>query len=410
MKQNKFKTLAAAATFVGLFGFTSYAQAIGTLAGVNVDNIATVNYQVEGTNQAEVESSPTGNTTSGAGNGVSTRFVVDRVARLTVVAESTTPVEIPAGFNNTALPVTPDYALAFDVTNTGNGTQDLALNAINHLVGDAGDGVTDEFDSPNAFIIYEDTNGNDVLDAGDAVITFIDEAAADSVHRIFVVGSTPSGQTVGDNESVTLVARLHEAGGAAALGAVTAESASDTHNDNVDSPAVDLAEVDVVLGDALALDGQAVPVAEYGFGGSGTVDTARNGQHADTAHYVIIGTTITVTKTSEVFSDPFNGETNPKRIPGAIVRYTISVQNNGSLDAESVVISDEIPDNTVYLENSVTITGNSGGLIPGATAEPDDVDPEVTYDDSGSPATLSVQAGTVPNNTTTTITFDVTIQ
>lgn len=54
---------------------------------------------------------------------------------------------------------------------------------------------------------------------------------------------------------------------------------------------------------------------------------------------------LTVGKSSSVLSDPFNGAANPKRIPGAIVRYDILLQNSGTaaIDADTLVITDVLP-------------------------------------------------------------------
>ena len=54
---------------------------------------------------------------------------------------------------------------------------------------------------------------------------------------------------------------------------------------------------------------------------------------------------ISILKTSAVVSDPVNGTTNPKAIPGAIVRYTFSVANSGptAVTANSVFIIDTVP-------------------------------------------------------------------
>ena len=54
---------------------------------------------------------------------------------------------------------------------------------------------------------------------------------------------------------------------------------------------------------------------------------------------------LTVAKIAELISDPVNGASNPKRIPGAIIRYTVSVTNGGSgpVDASTVVMTDPLP-------------------------------------------------------------------
>ncbi len=56
--------------------------------------------------------------------------------------------------------------------------------------------------------------------------------------------------------------------------------------------------------------------------------------------------TLVVSKTSTVLSDGISGG-NPKSLPGAIIRYTITVQNTGNLsvDANTIVIVDAFPAN-----------------------------------------------------------------
>ncbi len=55
--------------------------------------------------------------------------------------------------------------------------------------------------------------------------------------------------------------------------------------------------------------------------------------------------TLTLVKTSSVISDPINGSSNPKAIPGALVRYAILVTNTGAtaVDANSVLLIDALP-------------------------------------------------------------------
>lgn len=52
-----------------------------------------------------------------------------------------------------------------------------------------------------------------------------------------------------------------------------------------------------------------------------------------------------ISKTSSVISDPVNGTTNPKLIPGAVVEYAITVRNvgAGTVDASSIVLLDVMP-------------------------------------------------------------------
>lgn len=54
---------------------------------------------------------------------------------------------------------------------------------------------------------------------------------------------------------------------------------------------------------------------------------------------------LTVVKSSAVVSDPFNATTNPKAIPGAVIRYTIDASNsaNGAADNNSTVVTETMP-------------------------------------------------------------------
>lgn len=66
----------------------------------------------------------------------------------------------------------------------------------------------------------------------------------------------------------------------------------------------------------------------------------------------------TITKLTTLISDPVNGTTNPKRIPGAIVEYTLLVTNPGAaMTANSVTVIDPLDASTSML---VTDIGGPG--------------------------------------------------
>jgi hypothetical protein len=72
---------------------------------------------------------------------------------------------------------------------------------------------------------------------------------------------------------------------------------------------------------------------------------------------------LTMVKSSQANTDPSNGGTNPKMIPGARVAYTVTLANpNGfATSADSIVIVDRTPANlALYVSN---ISGSSGGPI-----------------------------------------------
>jgi uncharacterized repeat protein (TIGR01451 family) len=73
---------------------------------------------------------------------------------------------------------------------------------------------------------------------------------------------------------------------------------------------------------------------------------------------VIPQPSLTILKASTVISDPVNLTSNPKRIPGSVVRYDVTVTNSGpgTVDAGTLVITDPVPANTAMYV--ATTSGN----------------------------------------------------
>jgi hypothetical protein len=72
---------------------------------------------------------------------------------------------------------------------------------------------------------------------------------------------------------------------------------------------------------------------------------------------------LTIAKSSQTYSDPANGTTNPKAIPGGFVTYSVTVANPGSgtVDNNSIVIADPTPANlSLFVGNLV---GSSGPVV-----------------------------------------------
>lgn len=109
---------------------------------------------------------------------------------------------------------------------------------------------------------------------------------------------------------------------------------------------------------------------------------------------------ITVLKSSAVISDPFNLGVNPKRVPGATVRYTLTVSNTRTTGATSVVVVDAMPANTTYVAGSITV----GGAARTDASDGDNADYNVTNATS-----VTVSVGALGAGASETITFDVTI-
>ena len=70
-------------------------------------------------------------------------------------------------------------------------------------------------------------------------------------------------------------------------------------------------------------------------------------------------TELAATKVSAVITDPINGATNPKFIPGALVEYTIGVSNTGvsPTDSGTISVADIVPANTKFCLASIAGAG-----------------------------------------------------
>ena len=79
-------------------------------------------------------------------------------------------------------------------------------------------------------------------------------------------------------------------------------------------------------------------------------------------------TSISVTKVSSILSDPVNGATFPKAIPGAIVEYCILITNSGTATLNTIAGSDPLPATFTYAPGSMT----SGTSCATATTAEDD--------------------------------------
>ena len=75
-------------------------------------------------------------------------------------------------------------------------------------------------------------------------------------------------------------------------------------------------------------------------------------------------------KSVQTLSDPANGTSNPKAIPGAVMQYTITSTNSGfgTADTDSVTVTDSIPADTEMFVDDIAGAG-SGPLafIDGST-------------------------------------------
>ena len=127
-------------------------------------------------------------------------------------------------------------------------------------------------------------------------------------------------------------------------------------------------------------------------------------------------TTVGLTKRMLTISDPVNLTVNPKSIPGAVVRYTLTASNTGSHTADNPVIQDSLNDlitvkqSATWIQDSITITAPS--IMGGVTTNLTDVTDSDAgqFDDSAGARIVAVNCGSLMSGQNCTVTFDVEIR
>lgn len=324
---------------LGLIGAAPsvFAAAGDTNYSTPITNTASVNYSVSGVPQTVINSSPTGNSTPGAGNGAATTFVVDK--KIMFVAEETN------GAATVTSPGLTQVVTTFRVTNTSNGAQDFRIAADNTQPPAIIFGRTDAFDMSNFTLHVSTAACTTATMATPAYVggvtepttTFIPALAEDACKYVFVVSDTPVSPTAANGLAATI--RLVVSATTAGSSGATLEVQSAA----VDNPAV----VDVVFAETGVTNGNVV----------------NNGVSLAFDQYFV--GTLTVTKSAAVISDGFSAAGQAKAIPGAIVEYTISVQNNG-LVTSGAALTEIIPPNTAYVAGSTTLNGVARADVAGA--------------------------------------------
>jgi uncharacterized repeat protein (TIGR01451 family) len=281
---------AAASITAVACGLASPAFAAQTVAGSSITNSVTVTYKVGGVSQNAVTASDT--------------FTVDRKVNLTIVEEGSATTSVSPG---QAAAVT-----SFLVSNLSNAPIDI-LFAASNLTGD-------NYDVAN-FKIYLDTDNSGGYTAGDTLVTYLDQVAAETSNiRVLVVADVPLGQTSGQ------VANIRLTGTAADALTIGSPGTALVQTTTANTSGVDTVFADTNANGNVARDG---------------IDFAQDS-------YTILTAALTATKTSRLISDPLNGFTNPKAIPGATIEYCISVNNASGTPATAVDISDTLPSTTAY--------------------------------------------------------------
>ena len=324
----------------------------GTDAGTVVENTATISYSVGGAAQAPITSAVAD-------------FKVDQKVDLTVTGNSGANIIV----SPSTARATVGNKLTYVLSNDGNSTQDFKIS-VTHLGTDdfdAGTGATAAPQTPEACQFTIDGGTANAITATPTVTL-----AKDATATIEVMCSMPNRPDVDDGHLSTIDVL---ATAVDAAGVIMAESTIADRED----------DVDVVLADDT---------------GTLTDNADRNAMHSDTQTYEIDVPMLTVVKKSSVISDPLNGTNQPKRIPGAVVEYTITIENTSDSVATGLTVTDvltaAVAGEVEFIAGSIV---NASGTAQTFTAATN------TVEATG----ITVPAGTLAVPGVSVVTFQVTI-
>jgi hypothetical protein len=312
-------------------------------AGDTISNIATISYDVGTVGQTPIESSPTGNSTAGVGNGTATDFVEDRLINFAVAEAGVVGYDVVSANAQ-------DVALQFTVTNSSNTTLDFLLAAIDTDLDTHNAGAADDIDATN-IEVYVESGATAGYQAAEDTAIYVDELAEGATSPIiYIIGDIPAGATNGQTAGYALVTQVAEGGAAATEGAAITNddngntSPAGTYSNGATNVAAGVAnDIADVVGTVQTVFNDPAGANAEDEDSAGAQDSAQNGQASDSDAYQVAAAALTVTKTSAVTNDPVNGASNPKAIPGATIQYTLTIANAaGAGDADSVTITDNL--------------------------------------------------------------------
>jgi uncharacterized repeat protein (TIGR01451 family) len=318
------KLLSASSAMAAILAASAPAYAANTDANTLITNNVAVTYAVGGVNQTPPGSELT----------AQNQFRVDRKVMFTITEKTAVGTTAVTSGQVGAV-------VAYTLVNNSNDTLDFSLLATNLASGatvGGGRGV-DNINVSN-FQYAIDADGNGALNGSEAfssTLTLNDIAkgttltAGTTVH-ILVRSDIPLA-TNGSVATVRLAATALNSNGSA----ITA----------VDDTAANTA--DITSGTFQTIFGDDLAPALLG-------NTSRDGTSWAYDDYTVSAASLNVVKTSRVISDGVS-TSNFKAIPGAVVEYCISVTNTGSATAQNISVSDVVPTNTTFVNNSVYLNG-----------------------------------------------------
>lgn len=301
-------------------------------AGDLISSTATISYDLGGVSSTR---------------NASVSFLEDRIVNF-MVTEDNGGMAVPVISDMT------DAVMQFTVTNTGNDIQDFLLTAVNTSPNPFGV-PADNFD-PLVIRVLVESGTTPGYQAVEDTAVFIDELAINVPQVVYVVADLPT-QDIGDVSAMAMIAQVAEGGSAGVEGA--AINADDNGrispagvfsngsttvtagipNNIPDSPTT----IETVFNDPAGLNPEDISTALV-------QDIAGNGQHSDAGAYQVMSP-VSIIKSVTVI-DPLGGA-DPR--PGATLRYQLDVSVTGNTAVDNLVISDAIPANTTYTDNSIQL-------------------------------------------------------
>lgn len=229
-----------------------------------------------------------------------TSFRVDELLSFTLTADNPTGVFVQSPSTGAVL--------VFTLTNQGNGQEKFDLSVTQS--------ITDEF-NPSVTKIYLDSNSNGIYDPTTDLLytpgTHVPDLAPNASLQVFLVSDIPSALNPEDEALMSLV--VSPATGSGPFG---------------------------------------TPYLTLGDGGVDAVMGSPGGNFAVEGKLIVEVAEATITKSQSIL-DPDGGSASVK---DAVITYTLNLQASGVGTLTDLVISDNIPSGTVYVENSLRLDGS----------------------------------------------------
>jgi len=274
-----------------------------TPACTPIDNTVALSYSVGGVSQTGINST--------------TSFTVGNKVNLTVTRTDASYVSVPPGAIN--------QALTFMVTNTGNANQRYVISYTEAVGGADPFGGTDNFNAT--------TPGIGAVSVASVTTGVL---VPSGTYSATVVSNIPVARINGDVATYGLLARTYKVDGTT-IETGTAGSITSSYGS---------CSADIVLADAAGTDD---PTG------------ARDGADSIRGAYKVSSSVLSFSKTATTIWDPVNYNNTPKAIPGALIKYTITVTNAVAAASSAVLttVTDGLNANTVIDPNLkvATLTG-----------------------------------------------------